>query len=309
MEHNNKRLIYVMAGLTFILFVIAAVYTIVQKYNEMEQIIEKTKTVSPIIVERHLWSETSLGIFGENTEDIQENSRKDNEEKESKGNNKDGNVGNRAENNIEDSVFTYLQGPKSWSERRDWSGAWGSEFYDGNSFGAFGCGLCCLANVYSTISSFQCTPDDMYRFAKKNTGYGGGGAIAWEYMDSILMGLGLESRLRRKPNSYSDFKRQISEASCSIMLVSSDASKCYWTNTPGHYVTIFLYNKEDDTVFLADSGDPEHNRHWVELRKIYKSLKDASDWQYLCVGNYNKENDTWKHKTLNGEWIKPDYIP
>lgn len=300
MEHKHKKVVYAMAGLIFILFIISAVYTIVQKYNEMKEIVEKAKAISPVIAERHFWSDTSSGIFGEDT--------KKNNKKENQKNSKNNDMESQAENNIEDSVFTYLQGPKSWSERRDWSGAWGSEFYDGGSFGAFGCGLCCLANVYSSISSFQCTPIDMYRFAKKNTGYGGGGAIAWEYMDSILMGLGFESRLRRKPDSYSDFKKQISEASCSIVLVSSEASKCYWTNTPGHYVTIFLYNKEDDTVFLADSGDPEHNRHWVELRKIYKSLKTVSEWQYLCVGNYNKENDTWKHKDLNGQWVKPDYI-
>ncbi|HBA96483.1 MAG TPA: hypothetical protein DCZ23_00080 [Lachnospiraceae bacterium] len=295
MDNNNKRIIYVMAGLTFILFITAAAYTIIQKYKELQE------ETAPAATEFHLWPEAQTEVF---TEDIEDTGQKTGEQKNSHKDNKE----ESSEKNIEESIFTYLQGPKSWSEKRDWSGSWGSAFYDGSSFGAFGCGLCCLANVYSTVSSFQCTPADMYRFAKRNTEYRGGGAIAWEYMDSVLASLGLQSVPRRKPDSYSDFKKQISEALCSIVLVSSDASKCYWQDTPGHYVTLFLYNKKDDTVFLADSGDPGHNRHWVELRKIYKSLKVTSEWQYLCVGDYNKEEDTWKHKALNGTWVKPDYI-
>lgn len=289
-----------MAYLTFILFTTAAVYTIVQKYREIHE--EKT---TPVIAE--FWPEISPRTFIQDTDNTQKQTEK--KQKDSKSN-KEGSLKNQSKENenIEEEIFTYLQGPKSWLQRRDWSGSWGSEFYDGGSFGAFGCGLCCLANVYSTVSTFWCTPVDMYKFAKRNTGYGGGGAIAWKYMDSILTSLGMQSRLRHKPESYSDFKKHISESSCSIVLVSSDASKCYWTDTPGHYVTIFLYNKEEDTVFLADSGDPSHNRHWVKLRKIYKSLKMASEWQYLCVGDYNKENDTWKHKALDGEWVRPEYI-
>lgn len=299
MEHKNKWIIYVMAGLTFILFTTAAAYTILQKYNEIQE-----KREAPVIAEVNFWPDIPSGVFTEDTKDAQKNTG---EEQENPKSNKKDDKKDKTEKNIEE-IFTYLQGPKSWSQRRDWSGSWGSEFYDGGSFGAFGCGLCCLANVYSTVSNFQCTPVDIYQFAKRNTGYNGGGAIAWKYMDNILTSLGMQSSLRRKPDNYNEFKKQISEASCSIVLVSSDASKCYWTDTPGHYVTVFLYDKENDMVFLADSGDPSHNRQWVDLRKIYKSLKSASEWQYLCIGDYNKENDTWKHKALNGEWVKPDYI-
>lgn len=299
MKHKSKRIIYVMAILIFILFVIAAVYTIIQKYTEI-----KNEKSAYVIQEIDFFHKISSEIFTQDDKDTKSNTKNNQEDQKSR-NDK---LENQTGKNIEEDIFTYLQGPKSWSQRLDWSGSWSSEFYDGSSFGAFGCGLCCLANVYSTVSNFCCTPVDIYRFAKRNTEYGGGGAIAWEYMDSILANLGIESNLRRKPDSYNDFKKQISESSCSIVLVSSDASKCYWTNTPGHYVTIFLYNKKNDTVFLADSGDPSHNRHWVELRKIYKSLKNTSEWQYLCVGNYNKKNDKWKHKALNGEWVKPSYI-
>lgn len=42
----------------------------------------------------------------------------------------------------EKDIYTFLQGPKSWGKRLKWSGEWGENFYDGGSFGGFGCGLC-----------------------------------------------------------------------------------------------------------------------------------------------------------------------
>ena len=110
------------------------------------------------------------------------------------------------------------------------------------------------------------------------------------------------------PSKSQDFKEQVSAASCSIVLISSNDSSCYWQDTPGHYVTIFLYDKETDTVFLADSGNPDHNRQKVELRKIYKSLKKASEWQYLTIGDYDSTKDTWKHRKSDGNWVKPEYV-
>ncbi len=208
----------------------------------------------------------------------------------------------------EEGIYTYLQGPKSWKKRLEWSGAWGRAYKDGGNFGAFGCGLCCLANVYSTQSSFWCTPAEMYNFAKKNTSYVGGGAIAWEYMKEVLDRLGFESALFRRPKKYAEFKKQMSDAKCAIVLVSSADSDCYWKNTSGHYVTIFSYDEKTDRIFLADSGDPEHNRQWVDLKKIYKSLKKASDWQYLKVGSYDVKKDSWMHEGFGGRWIAPDYI-
>lgn len=65
-------------------------------------------------------------------------------------------------------VATFFQGPKAYEGRREWSGKWGKEFYDGGSFGAFGCGLCCMANIYTTFSSYESSPVDMYRYAKKS---------------------------------------------------------------------------------------------------------------------------------------------
>lgn len=205
-------------------------------------------------------------------------------------------------------IYTYLQGPKSWKSRLPWSGKWGNTMYDGGSFGGFGCGLCCLANIYSTETDYVCSPIDMYQYAKEQTEYGGGGAIAWEYMQQTLQQSGFTAKLRNKPDTYEKFQQIVKESRCNIVLVSSSDSDCYWKNTPGHYVTIFLYNEEKDQVFLADSGDPDHNRHWIKLKKIYKSLKTDSDYQYLSVTDYDKSSDQWKHSGTSGTWVKPDNI-
>lgn len=202
-------------------------------------------------------------------------------------------------------IYTFLQGPKSWGRKIAWSGQWGDSSYDGGRFGAFGCGLCCMANIYSSETKYECSPIDMYRYSKKNTGYGGGGAIAWEYMQQTLERTGFTVSLCAKPGTYAEFQNAIANSGCNIVLVSSVNSECYWKDTPGHYVTIFLYNKESDKIFLADSGDPDHNRHWVSLKKIYKSLKTDSDYQYLSVGAYEQSRDQWKHQGTNGEWVKP----
>lgn len=205
-------------------------------------------------------------------------------------------------------VYTYLQGPKSWKRRLDWSGKWGKTMYDGSSFGAFGCGLCCLANIYSTEAAGECSPIDMYQYSKKHTEYEGGGAIAWEYMLQALNRTGFTAELCHKPGSYEEFRQSVATSISNIVLVSSANSTCYWKDTPGHYVTIFLYDERTDRIFLADSGDPNHNRHWVKLKKIYKSLKTDSDYQYLRVTGYVPDQDQWKNKKANGTWVRPNQL-
>lgn len=204
----------------------------------------------------------------------------------------------------EEGIYSYLQGPKSWGKRLKWSGDWGVTYFDGGSFGGFGCGLCCIANIYSSLTRYQCTPVDAYKYAKKHTGYSGGGAIDWGYMRKSLSSMGFDCKVHRKPLSYEKFKRQIKKSKAAVVLVSSNNSTCYWKNTPGHYVTIFLYDETSDKVFLADSGDPNHNRHWVSLKKIYDSLKTSSPWQFLAVTGYQEHLDGWKHKNVKGNWVK-----
>ena len=53
-------------------------------------------------------------------------------------------------------VYTFLQGPRAYREKWPWSGDWCERLVQGNSFGAFGCGLCCMANIYSTLSGYEC---------------------------------------------------------------------------------------------------------------------------------------------------------
>lgn len=206
--------------------------------------------------------------------------------------------------NPEEAIYSYLQGPKSWGNRLAWSGYWGTTFMDGGSFGGFGCGLCCIANVYSSVTPYKCTPVQAYHYTKKHTGYTGGGALEWGYMRRTLTSLGFDCGVKKKPSDYKTFQTDIAGSMASVVLISSSNSTCYWKDTPGHYVTIFLYNPQTDKVFLADSGDPKHNRHWVSLKKIYKSLKTSSSWQYLPVVSYNENEDGWKHKSVRGNWVK-----
>ena len=203
-------------------------------------------------------------------------------------------------------IATYLQGPKSWKARREWSGRWGTQYYDGGSFGGFGCGLCCMANVYCSLTDYRCSPLDMYQYAKEKSMYEGGGAIDWGYMKQTLASAGFTCDVGRKPSEYASFQNIVKNSQACIVVVSSSNSTCYWKDTPGHYVTLFLYDEKTDKIFLADSGDPSHNRQWVPLKKIYRSLKTANRWQYLMVTAYDKKKDGWKHRGICGRCVLPE---
>lgn len=203
-------------------------------------------------------------------------------------------------------IYSFLQGPRSWSEKRPWSGSWAHKMLGGRSFGGFGCGFCCMANIYDSLTPYKASPVQTYTFARKNTYYGGGQALSWGYMRQSLSKMGFDCQAQRKPKSYAKFRRQIRKAQCATVLVSSANSRRYWKNTAGHYVSIFLYDEDTQKVFLADSGDPDHNRSWVSLRVIYDSLKTSSDWQYLLISDYDQSRDTFRHKKASGNWIRPD---
>ncbi len=209
----------------------------------------------------------------------------------------------------EQGIYTYLQGPQSWERRREWSGEWGNQYLDGGYFGGFGCGLCCIANLYSSLTPYQCSPLDMYQYAREETYYPGGMAIGWGDMRRTVDSLGFGCKLQKKPETYREFRDQVADSLGCIVLVSSQDSQVFWQDTPGHYVTIFLWEEESGTVFLADSGVPEHNRQRIALKKIYRSLKTASDWQYLQVTDYRKNKDEWKHKKISGDWVKGSTLP
>lgn len=208
----------------------------------------------------------------------------------------------------EEKVYTFLQGPKSWSEGITWSGEWCGEMAGGNSFGGFGCGLCCMANIYSTLSGYECSPLDMYEYAKDVSAYyptGKSGAISWEDMSKTLKKTGFDSDLRRKPDTYEEFRGQMMQAKSAVVLISSYNDDTFWKATGGHYVNIWLYNNKTEEVFLAEPGSPDNNRSWIPLKYVYDALKTSSDYQYLTVSSYMDENNEWRWDGIDDNWNSP----
>ena len=212
----------------------------------------------------------------------------------------------------EEDIYTFFQGPRAWKARAAWSGSWNSMILGGQEFSIFGCGLCCLANMYCTLTPYTCSPVDMFYYAQEVTDYApssGYGAIDWSYMRKTLQKTGINSKLRRKDKTYEEFQKSIAGGITAIVLVSSVNDDTYWDETGGHYVNIWLYNSEDDTVFLADSGNMEHNRARIPLRYVYDALKTSSKYQYLLVTSVDPEGNTWQHDGIKERWRKPKYLP
>lgn len=206
-------------------------------------------------------------------------------------------------------VYTFLQGPKSWNEGRTWSGEWSGEYVNGNYFGNFGCGLCCMANIYCTLTKYTCSPWDMYEYARQVSGYHPTkkvGAIGWADMKVTLRKSGFDCSLNNKPDSYEEFQEQIKNAKSVVVLVCSRDDDTFWENTGGHYVNISLYREDTDEVFLADPSGPTKNRTWIPLRYVYDALKTASQYQYLLVHGYVEENNLWKQDGIDEAWVAPE---
>lgn len=204
-----------------------------------------------------------------------------------------------------ESIYTFLQGPKSFEEMRPWSGEWCQKIVKWHSFGAFGCGHCCMANIYSSLSPYECSPFDMFQYATQVTDYypsKESGAIGWRDMRTTLRAAGLSCDLHRKPATYEEFQEQMRQAKSAIVLVCSGNDDTFWKDTGGHYVNIWLYQKDSDMVFLAEPGDPENNRTWIPLRYIYDALKTVSQYQYLSVAEYVEENNPWKWDGIQDVW-------
>ncbi len=210
----------------------------------------------------------------------------------------------------EKTIYTFLQGPKAWKSKRAWSGEWCNMDLADSLFSIFGCGLCDLANIYSTLTAYECSPIDMYNYAIEISTYspgGGYGAIDWSQMHQVLRKTGFTSRLCKKDATYEAFRDRIRSNLTAIVLVSSYNDDTYWQDTPGHYVNIWNYDEATDTIFLADSGDPNHNRKRVPLKYIYDALASASPHQYLLVTAYDEEKNTWRYTGIHEKWRKPSY--
>lgn len=204
-----------------------------------------------------------------------------------------------------ENIYTFLQGPKSFEEMRPWSGEWCQKIVKWHSFGAFGCGHCCMANIYSSLSPYECSPFDMFQYATQVTDYypsKESGAIGWRDMRTTLRAAGLSCDLHRKPATYEEFQEQMGQAKSAIVLVCSGNDDTFWKDTGGHYVNIWLYQKDTDMVFLAEPGDPDNNRTWIPLRYVYDALKTVSQYQYLSVAAYAEENNPWKWDGIQDVW-------
>lgn len=211
----------------------------------------------------------------------------------------------------EKDIYTFLQGPKSWGEGRAWSGEWSNVYVNGNYFGNFGCGLCCMANIYCTYTDYTCSPWDMYEYARQVSGYSPTkqvGAIGWADMKVTLRSCGFDCSLNNKPETYEEFQKQIESAKGAVVLVCSRDDDTYWEKTGGHYVNISLYREETDEVFLGDPGGPDRNREYIPLRYVYDALKTASQYQYMLVNDYSEEGNEWKQNGIDEAWVAPQQM-
>ncbi len=202
-------------------------------------------------------------------------------------------------------VYTFLQGPRAFGESLPWSGEWCEQMIGYNKFGGFGCGFCCMANIYSTLTPYECSPWDMFEFAIGASEYyptAESGAIGWEDMKATLQAAGLVCEVYRKPATYEEFQEQMQHTQSAVVLVSSAEDATFWQDTPGHYVNIWLYQKSTDMVFLAEPGNPENNRTWIPLRYLYDALKTVSPYQYLAVTSYAEESNAWKSNGIDEFW-------
>ena len=209
----------------------------------------------------------------------------------------------------EDDIYTFLQGPRAWSSGKPWSGEWCREYAKGQYFGSFGCGFCCIANLYSTFSDYECSPLDVYQYAMEVTGYApsrSNAAIDWGNMKVLLKKLGFQCDVYYKPATYREFQEQIKRCKSAVVLVCSANDDTFWQKIPGHYVTISLYDELTDDVFLGEPGSPTKNRTRVPLRYIYDALKTTSKFQYLMIDNYAEKNNQWKHDGIDDNWIAPE---
>ncbi|MCR5273121.1 MAG: hypothetical protein K6E13_09070 [Lachnospiraceae bacterium] len=213
------------------------------------------------------------------------------------------------ETNPEDSVYTFLQGPRAYSSGITWGGDWCLYSIRGNSFGGFGCGLCCMANIYDTLSPYEVDPLEMFEYAKTASKYSPTsktGAIGWVDMWRTLKKCGIDVRLKNKPATYEEFREDMKNSQSMVAVVSSYENNEYWTSTSGHYINIWLYKEDDETVFLAEPGNPENNRTRIPLIYVYNALKTASNYQYLMAVEYDEDSNEWKGDGISATWNSPD---
>ncbi|MBR1900424.1 MAG: chaperonin [Lachnospiraceae bacterium] len=209
-----------------------------------------------------------------------------------------------------ESIYTFSQGPVAWERKTPYSGEWCEFEMEGGRFSVFGCGLCALANIYSSLTPYECSPVDMYKYAMRVSDYSpswGYGAIDWPFMGKTLRSAGFKVAFRKKDRTYEEFRAAYRNSLTAIVLISSKSDDTYWQDTPGHYVDPWLYDEQTDMIFLGDSGNPDHNRHWVPLRYLYDAMAYDSSWQYMLVRSYDDTKNTWKYSGITEACTYPSY--
>ena len=210
------------------------------------------------------------------------------------------------------SIYSFLQGPLAWQKRYEWSGSWGEVLMEeGQYFGSFGCGLCCIANIYDTLSPYEASPIDVYWYAKNQTSYAPTeetAAIGWEAMLAAVKKMGMDAELARKPKDFQSFQKRINKTETAILLIASQDTDSYWGEISGHYVNIWQVKPKGKTVFIANPGGYTKNRRIIRLKNCYDHLKEISSYQMLLVYSYNNKADQWRPaKRIKEAWVRPAY--
>ncbi|MDO4938421.1 MAG: hypothetical protein Q4E54_00460 [Lachnospiraceae bacterium] len=197
----------------------------------------------------------------------------------------------KGESEREQKIYSFVQVPEEYCNDEKWTGDWVEMECGGQKFFYFGCGICCLSNVYSTFYDVPLRPDAMFEWARKYGDYhpeSGRGALSWKQLRKMYEHFGCVVQTKHKPENYADFQNDVQNSETTMVLVCKYNDDKLWFYTLGHYVNLWEYNPQDDTVFVTDSSGM-FNRQRVNLEDVYSALKTSSDAQYMCIDR--KENE------------------
>lgn len=195
------------------------------------------------------------------------------------------------ESEEEKQICSYVQVPWCMYPHLRWTGPWNGISIGSYKFSSFGCGVCCLSNLYQTITGEKASPYRMYDWCQAYSSYSptsSVGAISWSQMKAVCDHLGLDTQLMQKPADYAQFQEQMKNNRAMLVLVCKDNDNKLWWYTNGHYVTIWEYQEETDSVFVADPSGL-YNRERVPLSYIYQALKTQSDAQFMLFSGNSAE--------------------
>lgn len=192
---------------------------------------------------------------------------------------------NFTESDEEKKIYSYIQIPKDFHPGDKWAGDWSDIESGGQTFFYFGCGVCCLSNMLSTLKDRVIRPDVMFERAKEQTDYNpdsGVGALSWEQLRTVCENAGLKAALKRKPDTLDEFRKDVEDSATTLVLVCRSDDDALWFYTKGHYVNLWEYDPDTDTVFVTDPSGL-FNRNRVMIEDVYNALKTRSSYQYMTI--------------------------